>query len=108
MFTSVGFYLCWGLFALCFCPLALIIPFPEKPVGKIIACIIALVVSFTFAFAECSRDESEIDRWNNGICIACDSGSYEFTSATRYGSQKDFYYTCDNCGHTEKFSHLMK
>lgn len=107
MFTSVGFYLCWGLFfTLFFCCTMFL--FPQKVVVRIIVCIIALAVSFIFAWAEFSQGEDDVEHWNNGICTKCENGSYEFTSATRYKTIEEYYYTCDNCGHTEKFSHLMK
>ena len=106
MFTSVGFYLCWGLFALIFCVAALL--FPKSIVGKIIACFIALALSFAFAWADFAQDEDDVERFNDGICTVCHNGSYEFTSASRYKTIEEYYYTCDNCGHTEKFSHLMK
>lgn len=46
------------------------------------------------------------DRWNNGTCEC--GGVYELSAASQYRTSRSFYYTCDTCGHTEEFSHLMK
>lgn len=35
-------------------------------------------------------------------------GTYELSAASQYRTFRSFYYTCDTCGHTEEFSHLMK
>lgn len=50
--------------------------------------------------------ENANDRWNNGICEC--GGAYELSAASKYRTSESFYYTCNTCGHTEEFSHLMK
>ena len=75
--------------------------------GKIIAILIALAITFGIATLLCKNAEGNYDHWNNGIHIDC-GGEYQFSGATNYRGLKDYYYTCDKCGHTEEFSSIMK
>lgn len=104
MFTNSGFYVIWAIFA--FFPLALAILIPETVKKKFIICLCVLVVTFGFTVIKYMGDESRNNRWNDGICNC--GGIYELSAASQSHASKSFYYTCDSCGHTEEFSHLMK
>ena len=105
MLTNSNFYLAWAVMA--FFPLVIAILGPETWGKKFIAILVALAISFGIATLLYRNAEGNYDRWNNGIHIDC-GGEYQFSSATNYRGSKDYYYTCDKCGHTEEFSSLMK
>lgn len=104
MFTNVMFYVVWAALAFLFSLVLVLIPQTLKK--KILACFLILVVTFGIATLLYKQAEGEQERWNNGICEC--GGTYELSAASQYRSSKTFYYTCDNCGHTEEFSNLMK
>ena len=104
MFTNPSFYLAWAVMA--FFPLMIAILAPETWRGKIIAILVALAIAFGFAIIIYKNHEENHDRWNNGYCEC--GGQYQFSSATNWRGSKNYYYTCDKCGHTEKFSQIMK
>jgi hypothetical protein len=105
MFTNSGFYFAWV--AIAFFPLVIAIFVPETRRNRIIAILLTLVITFSFATLLYKQSKGEHDRWNNGIHFNC-GGEYQFSSATNYRGSKDYYYTCDKCGHTEEFSVIMK
>ena len=104
MFTNPSFYIVWAVMA--FFPLMIAILAPETCRGKIIAILVALAIAFGVATLLYKDAEGNHDRWNNGYCEC--GGQYQFSSATNWRGSKNYYYTCDECGHTEEFSHLMK
>lgn len=104
MFTNVMFYVGWAVLALL--PLMMAVLAPQTVKGKIIACLCVLAVTCGVMTLICKGAENANDRWNNGVCEC--GGTYELSAASQYRSSKSFYYTCDECGHTEEFSHLMK
>lgn len=105
MFTNVMFYVGWAVLALL--PLMLAVSSHSATVkGKIIACLCVLAVTCGIMALIYKDAESANVRWNNGICEC--GGTYEVSAASQYRSSKTFYYTCNICGHTEGFSHLMK
>lgn len=104
MFTNAMFYVGWAVLALF--PLMIAIFAPETTKWKIIACLWVLVVSYGVTALIYKDAENANDRWNNGVCEC--GGIYEFSAASKYRTSESFYYTCDKCGHTEEFSHLMK
>ena len=105
MLTNSNFYLAWAVMA--FFPLVIAILAPETWGGKIIAILVALAIAFGVATLLYKQSEGSYDRWNNGIHIDC-GGEYQFSSATNWRGSKNYYYTCDKCGHTEEFSSLMR
>lgn len=104
MFTNPSFYIVWAVMA--FFPLMIAILAPETCRGKIIAILVALAIAFGVATLLYKNAEGDHDRWNNGYCEC--GGQYQFSSATNYRGSKDYYYTCDKCGHTEEFHAIMK
>ena len=102
MFTNPSFYIVWAVMAIF--PLMIAFLAPETCRGKIIAILVAL--AFGVATLLYKDAEGNHDRWNNGYCEC--GGQYQFSSATNYRGSKDYYYTCDKCGHTEEFSAIMK
>lgn len=104
MFTNLSFYIVWAVMA--FFPLMIAILASETCRGKIIAILVALAIAFGAATLLYKDAEGNHDRWNNGYCEC--GGQYQFSSATNYRGSKDYYYTCDKCGHTEEFSAIMK
>jgi hypothetical protein len=104
MFTNPSFYIVWAVMAIF--PLMIAFLAPETCRGKIIAILVALAIAFGVATLLYKDAEGNHDRWNNGYCEC--GGQYQFSSATNYRGSKDYYYTCDKCGHTEEFSAIMK
>ena len=104
MFTNPGFYLAWAVIAIF--PLTIAFLAPETWGGKIVAILVALAITFGAATLLYKDAEGNHDRWNNGYCEC--GGQYQFSSATNYRGSKDYYYTCDKCGHTEEFSAIMR
>lgn len=104
MFTNAMFYVGWAVLALF--PSMIAIFAPETTKWKIIACLWVLVVSYGVMALIYKDVENAENRWNNGVCEC--GGTYEFSAASKYRTSESFYYTCDKCGHTEEFSHLMK
>ena len=105
MLTNPIFYLTWAVIAI----LPLMIAFfrPETWGKKFIVILVALAITFGVATLLYKNAEGNRNRWNNGIHIDC-GGQYQFSGATNYRGSKDYYYTCDKCGHTEEFSSLMR
>lgn len=104
MFTNVMFYFAWVALALL--PLVIAILAPQTIKGKIVACLCVLIVTCGITALIYMNAEGANDRWNSGTCEC--GGTYELSAASQYRTSRSFYYTCDTCGHTEEFSHLMK
>lgn len=104
MLANPGFYIIWALMA--FFPLIIAFLAPETWSQKFIAILVAIAIGFGVATLLYKEQESNHDRWNNGYCEC--GGQYQFSSATNYRGSKDYYYTCDKCGHTEEFHAIMK
>lgn len=104
MFTNPGFYIAWAVMA--FFPLMIAILAPETWGGKIVAILVAIAIGFGVATLLYKEAEGNHDRWNNGYCEC--GGQYQFSSATNWRGSKNYYYTCDKCGHTEEFTSIMK
>ena len=104
MLTNPGFYLAWAVMAIL--PLMIAIVAPETWHGRVVAVLIAIAIGFGVATLLYKEAEGNHDRWNNGYCEC--GGQYQFSSATNYRGSKDYYYTCDKCGHTEEFSAIMR
>ena len=104
MLTNPYFYLAWAgmaIFPLMFAFLA-----PKTWGGKIITILVAIIIAFGLATLIYKEAEGNRNRWNNGYCEC--GGQYQFSSATNWHGSKNYYYTCDKCGHTEEFSSLMR
>lgn len=99
MFTDVMFYIA-------LMPLMIAVLAPQTVKGKIIACLCVLIVACGITTLIYKDVEYANDRWNNGICEC--GGAYELSAASKYRTSESFYYTCNTCGYTEEFSHLMK
>ena len=68
---------------------------------------IAAVIGLTVGIKACAGS-NDYSKWNNGVCTEC-GGEYEFTSATAVrGWGSEYYYTCEDCGHTIKTQRIMK
>lgn len=104
MLTNPGFYIAWAVMA--FFPLMIAILAPETWHGRVIAVLVAIAIGFGVATLLYKEAEGNHDRWNNGYCEC--GGEYQFSSATNWRGSKNYYYTCDKCGHTEEFSSLMR
>ena len=104
MFTNPGFYIAWAVMA--FFPLMIAILAPETWHGRVIAVLVAIAIGFGVATLLYKEAEGNHDRWNNGYCEC--GGEYQFSSATNWRGSKNYYYTCDKCGHTEEFTSIMR
>lgn len=105
MFSNPSFWACFAVIFVCAALLTFLIP--ETTKGRIIIVIVCVVVSFLTAMLMYADAATEKDCWNNGIHIDC-GGEYQFTGATNWRGSKDYYYTCNKCGHTEEFNRLIK
>lgn len=87
-----------GFVAMC---IVNIIAEDSKPIVKwIIGIILAVAIGCGIGglFTLQSKDDDEA--WNNGYCTECNE-PYRFTNKVHYKNSGDeYYYTCDNCGHT--------
>ncbi len=104
MLTNPGFYIAWAVMA--FFPLMIAILAPETWHSRVIAVLIAIAIGFGVATLLYKEAEGNHDRWNNGYCEC--GGQYQFSSATNWRGSKNYYYTCDKCGHTEEFTSIMR
>lgn len=74
-----------------------------------IATLIMSALGFGLIQAYKANQKYQMSKWNNGVCRYCGIGNMVFTSATHiHNSGNEYYYTCDNCGHTAVFSRIMK
>ena len=104
MLTNPGFYIVWAVMAVF--PLMIATLAPETWRGRVIAVLVAIAIGFGVATLLYKDAEGNHDRWNNGYCEC--GGQYQFSSATNWRGSKDYYYTCDKCGHTEEFTSIMR
>lgn len=79
----------------------------ESIIGGIVGAVIAVAIMVLFIGACLDQKKAEIEYYNNGICTIC-GGEYEFSGATRYRSHSEYFYTCEDCGHTIQTSEIMK
>lgn len=73
---------------------------------RIIGFIIGALLGASFLFILNCQHNSAIERWNNGRCEEC-SGILEFSDAINWRGTHEYYYTCNECGHTEMFVEKM-
>ena len=74
---------------------------------RIIGFIIGALLGVGFLFMLSNQHDNAIERWDNGHCEEC-GGSLEFSNATYWRGYHEYYYTCNECGHTEMFEEMMK
>ena len=79
----------------------------ESIISGIVGAIIAVAIMVLFISACLGQNKAEIEYYNNGICTIC-GGEYEFAGGSRYRNHSEYYYTCENCGHTITTSSIMK
>lgn len=104
MFTDFGFYVTWAIISMI--PLLLIFVSCYEKKTKIIACLSILIIAFGITALMYQEAENANVRWNNGICEC--GGTYELSAASQGIHSKTFYYTCNECGHTEEFDELRR
>lgn len=74
---------------------------------RIIGFIIGALLGIGFFFAIKHHSDAEVERWDNGHCEEC-NGLLEFTGGSSWRNYREYYYTCNECGHTETFEQVMK
>ena len=79
----------------------------ESIISGIVGAVIAVAIMVLFIGACLGQNKAEIEYYNNGICTIC-GGEYEFAGGSRYRNHSEYYYTCENCGHTITTSSIMK
>lgn len=67
--------------------------------------IVAIGFGFIFTSAIFIDEQIEDEKWNNGVCVECNS-DYKFSGATHNKSSKLYYYTCENCDYTVELHNL--
>lgn len=80
---------------------------------QFIKAIIVIIILSLFAFGVITtykaNQEYQMSKWNNGMCSDCGIGNMVFISATYiHNNGNEYYYTCNNCGHTIQMNRLMK
>lgn len=72
-----------------------------NPVVKwIMGIIIAVAIGCGVSGLVTLQNKGDDEAWNNGYCTECNE-PYKFTSTVHHKNGDDeYYYTCDNCGHT--------
>lgn len=78
-----------------------------KVISGIIGAVIATVIMVLFVGACVDQREAEIEYYNNGICTIC-GGEYEFAGGAKSRYHSEYFYTCEDCGHTIQTSEIMK
>lgn len=104
MLTNPGFWVLFLILLCCIYPLFIFIPDTWK--GRIAVLVIGAICALVFSAMLYETAQAPTNPWNNGYCKC--GGQYQFSSATNWRGSKDYYYTCDKCGHTEEFSSLMR
>lgn len=79
----------------------------ESIISGIVGAVIAVAIIALFIGACLDQKKAEVEYYNNGICTIC-GGEYEFSGATRYRNYSEYFYTCEDCGHTIQTSEIMK
>lgn len=79
----------------------------DHPVAGVIGAVIAVVVLASIMWAGSEQKKAEIEYYNNGICTIC-GGEYKFAGGAKYHNYTEYYYTCEDCGHTIQTSTIMK
>lgn len=69
-----------------------------------IAFIIAVLIIMVFGCKTQYKWDSE--KYNEGVCVEC-GGVYEFSGGSGR-SQKEYYYTCNECDHTIIVYNIME
>lgn len=95
-----------GFMAMC---IVNIIAENRKPIVKwIIGIILAVAIGCGIGRLIILQSKSDDKTWNNGYCAEC-NGSYRFADKVHHRNGDDeYYYTCDNCGHTIVIHGLRK
>lgn len=79
----------------------------ESIISGIVGAVIAVAIIVLFIGAGLDQKKTEIEYYNNGICTIC-GGKYEFAGGSRYRNCSEYYYTCEDCGHTIQTSGIME
>ena len=74
---------------------------------RIIGFIVGALLGIGCLFAIKHQSDAEVERWDNGHCEEC-NGLLEFTGGSSWRTYHEYYYTCNECGHTETFEQVMK
>ena len=76
--------------------------------GCIIALVLIALLLIGGFFGVCWQDDEALKDYNHGICTEC-GGNYHFSSGIHYKySRNEYYYTCEDCGHTIVTYSIMK
>ena len=87
-----------GFMALCI--VNTIFEYSNKIVKWIVGIIIAIAIGCGASGLATLQIKGDNDAWNNGYCTECNT-PYKFTNSVHHrNSDDEYYYTCDNCGHT--------
>ena len=72
-----------------------------KPIAKcIIGIVLAAMIGFSIGGLIIMQRKGDDKAWNNGYCTECNK-PYKFVNKVCHKNNSDeYYYTCDNCGHT--------
>ena len=80
----------------------------ETVISIAVGVVIMAAVIFGLVGMKACAGSGDADKWNNGHCSEC-GGDYVFSSATSVrGWGDEYFYTCEDCGHTIKTQQLMR
>lgn len=66
----------------------------------IVGIILAVTIGCGISGLATLQMKGDDEAWNNGYCTECNE-PYRFANAVHHkNSDDEYYYTCDNCGHT--------
>lgn len=66
----------------------------------IVGIILAVAIGCGISGLATLQMKGDDEAWNNGYCTECNE-PYRFANAVHHkNSDDEYYYTCDNCGHT--------
>lgn len=87
-----------GFIAMC---IVNIIAEDSKPIVKwIIGIVLAVAIGCGIGGLITLQTKGDDKTWNNGYCTECNE-PYKFVNKVHHRNGGDeYYYTCDNCGHT--------
>lgn len=105
MLTNLGFWAVFGVVLFFICLFLMFIPDTWR--GRLVVFGLCCVIAFASASLMYFTATNSQERWNDGRHTE-DNGHYQLASVTDYKGIKTYYYTCEDCGHTEQFSQIMR
>lgn len=75
----------------------------KKVLGYVVVVLVVLGLMVCSTLLAANSDNK---KWNNGICIECGIGNYEYVEAIGHYKHTTYLYKCSNCNHKVEFEFL--